>query len=170
MAQIALQETADSGLKWLIYPRLGIKNLPDLWGAKMGLNAPNLRYDPPVVSTFLDTRLAIATAKDRPSVVALLESYHLTHLFDDRRVLDKEMGRHKSAHLERLAELERVALSEITFIDDKLNHLESVAPLGVRCALAAWGYNGEREQRAAREKGYLVCQLEDVEEQLFPTG
>ena len=39
--------------------------------------------------------------------------------------------------------------AELTFVDDKLNHLETVAPLGVRCVLAAWGYNGERERRAA---------------------
>ena len=37
----------------------------------------------------------------------------------------------------------------------------------MRCALAAWGYNGEREIRLARERGYLVCSLEDVERQLF---
>ncbi|NIU75284.1 MAG: hypothetical protein GWN71_17390, partial [Gammaproteobacteria bacterium] len=45
-----------------------------------------------------------------------------------------------------------------------------VAKLGVRCALAAWGYNGEREQRRARERGLLVCTLADVEEQLFATA
>ena len=38
-------------------------------------------------------------------------------------------------------------------MDDKVNHLEAVAPLGVRCALAAWGYNGAREQDRAREAG-----------------
>jgi hypothetical protein len=53
-------------------------------------------------------------------------------------------------------------------VDDKLNHLEAVAPLGVRCALAAWGYNGPREHAAAAERGFLVCTLEDVEGKLFP--
>ena len=56
----------------------------------------------------------------------------------------------------------------MTFVDDKLNHLEAVAPLGVRCALAAWGYNGPREQDAARRSGFLVCDLDDVEGKLFP--
>jgi hypothetical protein len=55
----------------------------------------------------------------------------------------------------------------MAFLEDKVNHLDAVAPLGVRCALAAWGYNGEREQRHARARGYLVCTLEDVEERLF---
>jgi hypothetical protein len=37
----------------------------------------------------------------------------------------------------------------------------------VRCALAAWGFNGEREARLARAAGYLVCTLADVEQQIF---
>jgi hypothetical protein len=53
-------------------------------------------------------------------------------------------------------------------VDDKVNHLESVAELGVRCALAAWGYNGPREQRRARDCGFPVLTLGDVEAQLFP--
>ncbi len=52
-------------------------------------------------------------------------------------------------------------------MDDKVNHLESVAPLGVRCGLAAWGYNGPREHRRALECGYQVLTLEDAEDQLF---
>jgi hypothetical protein len=42
-----------------------------------------------------------------------------------------------------------------------------VAGLGVRCALAAWGYNGEREIELARQRGYRVCTLENAEQQLF---
>ena len=60
-----------------------------------------------------------------------------------------------------------VAPAEITFIDDKVNHLDAVSELGVRCALAAWGYNGARERELARERGYLVCTLGDVEATLF---
>jgi hypothetical protein len=55
----------------------------------------------------------------------------------------------------------------MTFVDDKVNHLDAVAPLGVRCALSAWGYNGPREHELARARGYRVCSLADVESQLF---
>ena len=55
----------------------------------------------------------------------------------------------------------------VIVVDDLgLEHLR-VAGLGVRCALAAWGYNGEREVELARQRGYRVCTLENVEEQLF---
>jgi phosphoglycolate phosphatase-like HAD superfamily hydrolase len=114
-----------------------------------------------------DAVLAIATAKDHRSVSALLRAYGLADLFDPRRVLDKETGVSKRAHLERLQADLRLPFKEITFLDDKVNHLESVAPLGVRCALAAWGYNGPRERARARDLGFLVCRLEDVELQLF---
>jgi hypothetical protein len=60
-----------------------------------------------------------------------------------------------------------VPFADITFVDDKLNHLDPVAALGVRCALAAWGYNGERERRDAAKRGHLVCSLTDVERKLY---
>ena len=111
--------------------------------------------------------LAIATAKDRLSVGRLLRSWGMEDLFPPDRVLDKEIGVSKAAHLEELGHRFAVAFPEITFVDDKVNHLDTAAALGVRCALAAWGYNGEREVRIARERGYLVCSLADAERQIF---
>ena len=114
-----------------------------------------------------DVELAIATAKDGASVGALLERYGVADLFPAERILDKDTGVSKQAHLRVLSERLACPLPELTFVDDKVNHLESVAPLGVRCGLAAWGYNGPREQQRARDCGYHVLTLEDVEAQLF---
>ena len=111
--------------------------------------------------------LAIATSKDRASVRRLLEAYGIADLFGEDRVLDKETGVTKEAHLAHLQRALGVPYPEMTFLEDKVNHLERVAPLGVRCALAAWGYNGPREHRLARARGFLVCTLEDVEATLF---
>ena len=136
----------------------------DRWLARMAPYAP-------FVATLRrragDAVLAIATSKDHRSVSELLGAYGLADLFDPRWILDKEAGVSKRAHLERLAAGLRLPFKEITFLDDKVNHLESVAPLGVRCALAAWGYNGPRERSRARALGFLVCRLEDAEAQLF---
>ncbi len=114
-----------------------------------------------------DALLAIATAKDRRSVAALLSSYGIGHLFPERRILDKETGVSKVEHLVHLQRAEGVPFSEITFLDDKVNHLDRVRSLGVRCGLASWGYNGPREVQAARARGYLVCALADAEALLF---
>jgi phosphoglycolate phosphatase-like HAD superfamily hydrolase len=114
-----------------------------------------------------DVRLAIATAKDRRSVRDLLEGYGIAELFPEGFVMDKETGVSKRAHVERLVEITGCGLEEVTFVDDKVNHLKDVAGLGSRCLLAAWGYNGAREQHIAREAGIGVCGLEDFEALLF---
>lgn len=114
-----------------------------------------------------DVTLCIATAKDRASVDVLLDQYGLRDLFPPDRVIDKENGPTKRAHLTTLRDRLGVAFGDITFVDDKFNHLLDVSNLGVRCALAAWGYNGEREQQLAHDAGHLVCALGDVDAQLF---
>lgn len=114
-----------------------------------------------------DVVLALATAKDRESVALLLRAYGIEGLFPEDRVLDKETGVSKVAHLSVLAERLGLDFGEITFVDDKVNHLDAVSRLGVRCGLAAWGYNGARERDQARERGHLVCELDDFEAQLF---
>jgi phosphoglycolate phosphatase-like HAD superfamily hydrolase len=137
---------------------------PDGWRALMG---PYPRFVDLLRRRSGDVELAIATAKDRHSVHALLHAYGIGDLFDDERLLDKEAGVSKSAHLGHLRGHFGVDYAEITFLDDKVNHLDDVAVLGVRCGLAAWGYNGEREAALARERGYLVCGIADVEAQIF---
>jgi phosphoglycolate phosphatase-like HAD superfamily hydrolase len=137
----------------------------DAWHALMG-PYPTL---PEVLRRHAsDVTLAIATAKDRRSVRALLRAYGMDDLFDDDRVLDKETGVSKTAHLRTLRRRFDVSFDDMVFVDDKVNHLDSVASLGARCGLACWGYNGQREARIARERGYLLCRLEALEAQLFP--
>lgn len=112
-------------------------------------------------------RYAIATAKDHASVERLLAAWGARDLFDPAFVLDKETGVSKRAHLETLAARLALPFAALTFVDDKVNHLDDVGGLGVRGALAAWGYNGPREHALARARGHLVCTLEDAEAQLF---
>jgi phosphoglycolate phosphatase-like HAD superfamily hydrolase len=137
---------------------------PEGWRALMAPYAPILEL---LRRRAGEVSLAIATSKDRRSVDALLRLYGIDDLFPSERVLDKETGVSKRAHLTRLAQQLALAYPEIAFLDDKLNHLDRVAGLGVRCGLAAWGYNGAREIQLARRRGYLVCTLADVERQLF---
>lgn len=114
-----------------------------------------------------EVTLAIASAKDRASVLELLAGYGIADLFEDECILDKDAGVSKSAHLQVLARRTQLPFAEITFVDDKVNHLDSAAALGVRCALASWGYNGDRERELAARRSYLVCDLAHAERQLF---
>jgi len=106
--------------------------------------------------------LSIATAKDRPSVLRLLGVYQVADLFAEEAIFDKATGRNKEAHLRRIQARFGVPFDQITFIDDKVNHLISVESLGVRCVLAAWGYNGDREREIAKTRDFLVCGFDDV--------
>jgi phosphoglycolate phosphatase-like HAD superfamily hydrolase len=111
--------------------------------------------------------LAVATAKDRDSVLRLLDHYGLSGHIRGELLLDKETGVNKRSHLVELARRTQSDFSSITFVDDKINHLDSVAPLGVRCCLATWGYNGDREHQLARARGYVLCNLDNARVQLF---
>ncbi len=111
--------------------------------------------------------LALATAKDRATVDVLLCAYGIEQLFARDCIVDKEQGRSKRAHLRTLSERLGIPFRQITFVDDKLNHLEDVSGLGARCVLAGWGYNGERERRGALERGFVVSDLVSAEADLF---
>lgn len=111
--------------------------------------------------------LSIATAKDRRSVRNLLETYDLADLFPEDRVLDKEAGTSKRAHLETLSATHGIPFDAMVFVDDKVNHLDDVAPLGVVCGLAAWGYNGVREAAIARDHGHQIYALNEFEAKVF---
>ncbi len=110
---------------------------------------------------------AVATAKDAQSVHLLLTELGLHDVFDPRFVLDKETGVAKTIHLRELQRLTGAPFKDITFIDDKLNHLVKVAELGVRCVLAGWGFNTQREQEAALRLGFEVAHLDDLDTTVF---
>jgi phosphoglycolate phosphatase-like HAD superfamily hydrolase len=106
--------------------------------------------------------VAIATAKDRDSVLALLDDYGLSGVFREDLIADKETGLSKQAHLRALRLRLGLPWSALVFVDDKVNHLDDVSTLGVRGILAAWGYNGKREHDLARARGHTVLSLADL--------
>ena len=113
------------------------------------------------------TQLAVATAKDRASVHLLLARYGVADLFPRALIHDKETGVSKCAHIRAIARTLDCAPREVTFVDDKVNHLESVAPLGARCVLATWGYNGARELQRAQAAGFATPTLAELPSLLF---
>ena len=113
------------------------------------------------------TEPAVATAKDARSVHLLLEHLGYSGVFDPDLILDKETGVEKTHHLQALRERTGSDFDRITFVDDKVNHLATVAALGVRPVLAGWGFNTPREHARARELGYAVANLDDAGTVLF---
>jgi phosphoglycolate phosphatase-like HAD superfamily hydrolase len=113
------------------------------------------------------TRMAVATAKDGASVRVLLDELEMGTLFPPELILDKETGITKTEHLRELHERTGTGFNNITFVDDKVNHLLHVAELGVRPVLAAWGFNTHREHELAHDLGFEVADLETADEILF---
>ena len=112
-------------------------------------------------------RCAVATAKDGRSVRLLLADLGLDGVIDPALVLDKETGVDKTSHLTELTERAGVPFAAVTFVDDKVNHLQKAARLGVRAVLAGWGFNTAREHDLARALGYPVASLADAGQILF---
>ena len=111
--------------------------------------------------------IAILTARDSASLDALLDRLGVAALIPKRLRLDKETGVHKTSHLSALADRLEVRFADITFVDDKVNHLERVAPLGVQPVLAGWGLNTPREHARAAALGYSVAQLDSLDSVLL---
>ncbi len=114
-----------------------------------------------------DAALAIATAKDRVSVRLLLDHLGLGPLFRDELIEDKETGPDKARHIMALVERLGVTPAEVTFVDDKLRHLEAVAACGARVVLAGWGHTTDAERARAAAAGFPVASLASVEAILF---
>jgi phosphoglycolate phosphatase-like HAD superfamily hydrolase len=110
---------------------------------------------------------ALATAKDRRSAELLLEHLGVMDLFAQDAILDKEAGLSKTAHLTALRDRLDLGFDDLTFVDDKVNHLEMVAALGVRPVLAGWGFNTSREHARAAELGFEIASTDNAEQVLF---
>jgi phosphoglycolate phosphatase-like HAD superfamily hydrolase len=113
------------------------------------------------------TKLSVATAKDGLSARLLLDELEMGTLFDPELILDKETGVEKTEHMRVLQTRTDSEFGDITFVDDKVNHLVRVAELGVRPVLAGWGFNTEREHALARDLGFEVADLARADEILF---
>jgi phosphoglycolate phosphatase-like HAD superfamily hydrolase len=106
--------------------------------------------------------LAVATSKDRESVLRLLQNYGIKDYFEPHAVLDKSAGASKRAHLAALGEIYHCSFDRISFIDDKVAHLTDCSPLGVRPYLAGWGYNGTPEYETARKQNIPILEIKDL--------
>lgn len=96
-------------------------------------------------------KIAVCTTKDTSSAEALLATVDLI-----LPIWGKECSLDKRITLRRLIESFEAEPSEVLFVDDLLDNLLHVRPLGVNMALAAWGYNNEASRRQARELGIKV--------------
>jgi len=136
----------------------------------LDLHAPYPFFSEILRRRSVDTTVALATAKDRRSAGILLEHLGLGGIVAPELILDKETGVTKTAHLTELSNRLRFDFADITFVDDKVNHLQATAGLGIRPVLAGWGFNTPREHELARRLGFAIANIDNAETVLFGGG
>lgn len=99
-------------------------------------------------------QVVVCTTKDSKSAQLLLQSAGL-----DFPIYGKELALHKGDQIKALCEQHGVEPAQIFFIDDLVENLDQVRPLGAACGLAAWGYNTASERERARAEGYAVLEV-----------
>lgn len=111
------------------------------------------------VSQHLDrlTGVALATTKDTVSAGALLASTPLAKI----PIYGREFSENKAEQAKAILERFEAEPSEALFLDDLIENLEQVSPLGVPCALASWGYNTSEARSRAGVLGYPVLTQEE---------
>lgn len=107
-------------------------------------------------SRFVGT--ALATTKDAASAHALLRSAGR-----DWPIFGKEFSVQKDQQIRAIAQHHSVTPQEVLFVDDLLENLQQVAPLGARTAMASWGYNTPELREEAKRLGFAVVDVEALE-------
>lgn len=107
--------------------------------------------------------VAIATTKDAPSAVRLLETIGIHGL----TIYGREVSLDKADHMRAVQRQFGVPPQQIVFADDLLENLLPLAPMGIRPVLPDWGYNTPAERARARTFGVVVISLPTMAEHIL---
>jgi phosphoglycolate phosphatase-like HAD superfamily hydrolase len=99
--------------------------------------------------------VAVVTAKDEPSVRAVLDQYGLA---DAVAEITGECGR-KADAVRDLCARHGLTPGAVTFVDDNLANVTAVAATGATAYWATWGYHAPGDPAAARQAGITPLDL-----------
>lgn len=94
-------------------------------------------------------KLVIATNNRKGTIEGFLKKYNL----DFDLIIDQDFSTDKTKQLEFIKNRYKVNFEDIYFVDDQIAHFSSLIKLGVKCFLAAWGYNNKEQQEEAKKLG-----------------
>jgi phosphoglycolate phosphatase-like HAD superfamily hydrolase len=107
------------------------------------------------------SRVVIATTKDSDSVKQLLGQYNIS-----LDVIGKETTVDKARQMNFIASTYKTPLNHIIFVDDLLDQVRLIKSIGVKGAVAGWGYGSNEQKEEAYRLGIPVLELENFAEQL----
>ncbi|MBM3461849.1 MAG: HAD family hydrolase [Armatimonadetes bacterium] len=99
--------------------------------------------------------VAVATTKDAHSAERLLETVGVENV----QVYGREVSLDKADHMRAISTQFKVPTSRIVFVEDLLENLLPLMPMGVLPVLADWGYNTAAERARAESLGVTVASV-----------
>ncbi len=105
-------------------------------------------------------KVYIVSSKDRRTIYKLVNHFGIK--IKKENILAKEVSFDKKNHLNLIKKAENVGYNEILFIDDALDHLENTSKTGIQCALASWGYALAEDVIAAKKRGFLILDKNNI--------
>ncbi|MCK5768644.1 MAG: HAD family hydrolase [Candidatus Atribacteria bacterium] len=110
-------------------------------------------------------KIVIATSNRRKSIMKSFTSEYFGFFIKAKDILDKRFGEDKSEQMKHIVESYKVQFKDIYFVDDQVNHLITVKPLGVNVFLAGWSYASKKQKVEASK---LNIPIIEKEEQFLP--
>lgn len=136
-----------------------IKNDPDGWASLQSPYPGILAEIDLLQKTYL--HVAIATTKDEASAKFLLAKHHLS-----LDIVAKETSSDKINQMHYLSEKYQMPPDKIIFIDDLLDQVLHVRSIGVKTAMASWGYNTKEQRDKAKKAGIPLLEIANLHTQI----
>ncbi|MBI4170262.1 MAG: NUDIX domain-containing protein [Candidatus Aenigmarchaeota archaeon] len=105
-------------------------------------------------------KVYISTNNKKEPVALVLKRSKIS--IDENNILDHSLSLDKKNHIEIIQEREHVAVRNILFIDDSMDHLENTAKIGAQCALASWGYVLPEDIKKAKKLGMMILDKDNL--------
>lgn len=93
--------------------------------------------------------ITIATNNSEKSIKPFLREYNI----QVETIADRSIGIDKLKQVEFIRNKHKSKFSDIYFVDDQVANFARLSKLGVKCFLAAWGYNNSAQRKKAEKLG-----------------
>ena len=106
--------------------------------------------------------ITIATNNNEKSIKGFLDKYRIPV----KVIADSSISINKVKQIEFIKNKYNAKFSDIYFVDDQVSHFPNLLKLNVKCFLAAWGYNNEKQRKEAKKIGVVLVSENNFYEKL----
>lgn len=131
------------------------ENSPELWFSLHRIYPEFFNYWESLNKLY---EIYIVTNKDYSAVSVLLDYFGIN--ISERKIWGFEKKLEKIDMLKNIMDLNDISNSDLIFVDDHPDYVESIINIGVKSYLAGWGYNKENKKNSnlVSDLGFLIKQ------------